>query len=287
VRPLVAILALLAGCASERDLYHWGVYEDSVREALQDPGGRKAPERIRILSADIDRAKAEGRKVAPGVHAHLGYLHSLAGDRESAVRELESEKELYPESAAFVDGRIGRPIDVAGAPRANEPRSILVLPNAEGALDPDAKCGWLPTITRPLAERGYYVFPVAVVDAMLRENGSAAPDELRERFGADAVLYVDVVDWGPSLHDLQIELTVTLEARLVDLPSGTELWRGTSSVIRGSNEGSLFDAIVSDVTPATVDPMPGLARQASWALVHSREGLLPGPRRMQEKPSAP
>jgi hypothetical protein len=106
LRPLVAILLLLAACSSERDLYHWGVYEDTVREALHDPGGQKAPERIRILSADIERAKAEGRKVAPGVHAHLGYLHRLAGDRDSAARELAAEKELYPESAVFVDGMI-------------------------------------------------------------------------------------------------------------------------------------------------------------------------------------
>jgi hypothetical protein len=108
VRPSPAILLLLAACAPERDLYHWGVYEDSVRETLRDPAGPKAPERIRILSADVERAKAEGRHVAPGVHAHLGYLYSLAGEREPALRELAAEKELYPESAVFVDGLIGK-----------------------------------------------------------------------------------------------------------------------------------------------------------------------------------
>lgn len=293
MRALVAILAALASCASERDLYHWGAYEDSVREALQDPGGKKAPERIRLLSADIERAQAEGRRIAPGVHAHLGYLDSLVGNRESAVVELRAEGRLYPESAVFVERRI-RELDAsapaepqAAAVLAHTPRSILVLLRTGGALDADVRTGWLPTITRPLAERGYYVFPVAVVDAMLKSTSSFSPGELRDLFGADSVLNVDVVDWGPSVHDLQIEIRVSVEAQLVDLRSGTELWRGTGSVVRGSSEGSLFDAIVRDVTPATVDPLPGLARQASWALVNSREGLPPGPRRLQEKPSAP
>jgi hypothetical protein len=169
---------------------------------------------------------------------------------------------------------------------AHMPRSILVLPMSvggldgglDGGVDPEAARAWLPTITRPLAERGYYVFPVAVADAILEEHGSSSRRELRELFGADAVLYVDVVDWGPSLHDLQLETKVTLAARLVDLSSGAELWRGTSSVVQSAGERSLFDAIVSGPEPVTTEPSIGLARQANWVLVHSPEGLLLGPR---------
>ena len=38
---------------------------------------------------------------------------------------------------------------------------------------PDVKAtySYLSTVTRPLAERGYYVFPVAVVDQVLKDNG--------------------------------------------------------------------------------------------------------------------
>lgn len=108
MRSLAAVLLLASACSSERDLYRWGAYEDAVRESLHDPGSEKAPERIRILSADVEQARREGRRVPPGVHAQLGYLHFVTGNRESAVIELSTEKELYPESSAFVDGLIAR-----------------------------------------------------------------------------------------------------------------------------------------------------------------------------------
>jgi hypothetical protein len=176
---------------------------------------------------------------------------------------------------------------------AHMPRSILVLPPVAETLDADAPYSWLPTITRPLAERGYYVFPVAVVDAMMKEDGLRTPSEMRrvppqhllEEFGADAVLYVDLPDWGTSLHDLQLETKVTVAARLVDLRSGTELWRGASTVVQDAGGGepgvpsvSFFDALVNGIPRAPADPSIGLARQASWSLVHSPDGLLLGPR---------
>ena len=43
------------------------------------------------------------------------------------------------------------------------PRSILVLPPLNNSLEPVAPYIYLSTVTRPLAERGYYVFPVAVI----------------------------------------------------------------------------------------------------------------------------
>ena len=41
------------------------------------------------------------------------------------------------------------------------PRSILVLPPLNESAEVLAPYSFLSTITRPLAERGYYVFPVA------------------------------------------------------------------------------------------------------------------------------
>ncbi len=62
--------------------------------------------------------------------------------------------------------------------------------------DSVATYGWLSTVTRPLAEAGNYVFPVAVVDELLRQNGMQTPgemhtvplDKVREIIGADASL---------------------------------------------------------------------------------------------------
>ena len=80
--------------------------------------------------------------------------------------------------------------------RERKPRSILVLPPLNESVDVDATYSWLTTATAPLAETGYYVFPVAMVDAFMKDNGMPSAGEMREVslaklgevFGADAVL---------------------------------------------------------------------------------------------------
>ncbi len=51
--------------------------------------------------------------------------------------------------------------------RQHMPRSILVLPPLNKSVEVNAPYSYLSTVTRPLAECGYYVFPVAVIDAFL------------------------------------------------------------------------------------------------------------------------
>jgi hypothetical protein len=51
--------------------------------------------------------------------------------------------------------------------RQHRPRSILVLPPLNESTAVEATYGYLSTVSRPLAERGYYVFPIEVVDRFL------------------------------------------------------------------------------------------------------------------------
>src|SRR5210317_1864170 len=60
----------------------------------------------------------------------------------------------------------------------SRPRSILVIPPLNNSIEVNAPYIFLATITRPLAEKGYYVFPVAVIDAFLKENGLPTPAEM-------------------------------------------------------------------------------------------------------------
>jgi hypothetical protein len=100
-------------------------------------------------------------------------------------------------------GCASQPRDYASY-RAHLPRSVLVLPPLNQSVEVDAPYRYLSTISRPLAEAGYYVFPVAVVDGVMKENGLPTPGEMhavslekiREVFGADAVLYVTIEDYG-------------------------------------------------------------------------------------------
>ena len=98
--------------------------------------------------------------------------------------------------------------------RQSRPRSILVLPPLNNSPDMQATYGFLSTVTQPLAESGYYVFPVALVDQTFKENGMVNPgemhqaplDKLREIFGADATLYITVTEYGPVYRILSSDI---------------------------------------------------------------------------------
>jgi hypothetical protein len=64
--------------------------------------------------------------------------------------------------------------------RAHPPRSILVLPPLNESTAVEGTYGYLTTVTRPVAERGYYVFPVAVVDQFMKENGLPTANEMQQ-----------------------------------------------------------------------------------------------------------
>lgn len=104
----VALLPLLiAGCGSP-GLFEWGAYEDSVYRLCATPDSADIDADIQRLSELVERAATNERPVGPGVHAHLGFLYSLAGDDDSAAAALLAEKDAYPESAVFVDGLLAR-----------------------------------------------------------------------------------------------------------------------------------------------------------------------------------
>src|SRR5215203_5425701 len=96
-------------------------------------------------------------------------------------------------------------------------RWILGMPSLDELPATNASYDYLSTVTEPPAERGYYGFPVAMVDVMMRENGLPTPGEMHdvslsklgEVFDADAVLYITVKEWGTSYHVLESATTVT------------------------------------------------------------------------------
>jgi len=179
--------------------------------------------------------------------------------------------------------------------RQSKPRSILVLPPLNNSPDMRATYSFLSTVTQPLAEAGYYVFPVALVDQTFRENGllnpgemhQAPPAKLREIFGADATLYITVTQYGPVYHVLSSEIRVTANAKLVDNRNGQLLWQGeaTASDSEGGNNnsgglvGALVVALVKQVISNVGDQGHPVARNASKRLLEVKpNGLLYGPR---------
>jgi hypothetical protein len=105
-----AALAAVAasGCTQQRYIYRWGIYEDLVYDMYAKPGKADPGTQVARLSEDIERTQAEGKRVPPGVHAHLGYMYYLQGNRDAAYAEFVTERELFPESATFIEGILQR-----------------------------------------------------------------------------------------------------------------------------------------------------------------------------------
>lgn len=174
----------------------------------------------------------------------------------------------------------------------SKPRSILVLPPLNESVDVNASYIFLSTISKPLAEKGYYVLPVAVIDAFLKENGLPGPEEmhqvplekLRENTGADAVFFVTINNWGQKYQVISSTTTVDASARLVDMRSGEQLWHTDIKLSQGSSDGggglagAIVGALVEQIVDSKFDQTKPVSLQASTnAINNKKRGLLPGP----------
>jgi hypothetical protein len=155
----------------------------------------------------------------------------------------------------------------------------------------EATYGYLSTVTFPLAELGYYVFPVAVVDQFLKENGLPTAGEMHqvplnkvaEITGADAVLFVTLQQYGTKYQILNSATIVRAKASLVDTRTGLLLWQGEGmaeedSAGTGNIFGDLISAAVTQAIKTGTDAAHGVCRAANTRLFTTKDqGLLYGP----------
>ena len=180
-----------------------------------------------------------------------------------------------------------RPYDYTNY-REHPPRSILVLPPLNQTTAIEGTYGYLSTVTLPLAEMGYYVFPVAVVDQFLKENGMPTAGEMHEISlpkvaeitGADAVLFVTLQQYGSKYRVVNSTVTVQVKAKLVHTRTGILLWEGEAlAETDSSGTGNiLVDAIAAAVVQAInskTDPAHDVSRQANETLFHTEDRGLP------------
>lgn len=149
---------------------------------------------------------------------------------------------------------------------SHQPKSILVLPARNTTTSVDATDHFRYTITRPLAEQGYYVFPVHLVDAFLKAENITDPEivrqipvkKLKEIFDADAVLYVDINTWDTGYTVFSSNVDVGLSFSLVDTKTGEEIWQNNAYAysyqgLDGNNglAGLIVSAIVTAANTGT------------------------------------
>lgn len=177
--------------------------------------------------------------------------------------------------------------------RESKPASILVLPPLNSSVDVAATSAVLSHATLPLAESGYYVMPIALMEETFRQNGLVTPEDihdvpaskLREIFGADTALYMTVKEYGAKYIVVASTVTVDIEAALVDLRTGTKLWSGQKLVSYASGSGGgilgmLIQAVVDQVVNNLADRSYDVAGMTSQSLLAAGQpgGILYGPR---------
>ena len=179
--------------------------------------------------------------------------------------------------------------------KQSRPKSLVVLPALNHSPDVNAVASVMSRVSYPLAEAGYYVLPVALVTETFRQNGldnaediqAVAPEKLREIFGADAALYMEIQSYGTSYLVVISDTVVDVSARLVDLRDGKLLWQGSakaSSAENRSNQaglaGMLLQAVVEQIADTVADQGHVIAGVTSQRLLAPRspDGMLYGPR---------
>jgi len=187
--------------------------------------------------------------------------------------------------------------------RAANPRSILVVPVVNNTTNVEAPGLFLSTLPIPVAERGFYVFPVNMVKRVLEDEGLSDPNlvhtadtgRLCNLFGADSVLYVSIEAWTAQYMVFSTQVTVEFDYVMKDGKTGDTIWKEHKRVVYapqqqsggGSPLASLVAAAVqAAVTKATPNYMP-LARQANAEVINTPGVGLPAGPRSKEYGKAP
>jgi hypothetical protein len=176
--------------------------------------------------------------------------------------------------------------------REAKPRSILVLPPINQSTDVRGTYSYLSTVTMPIAEKGFYVFPVAVVDQMMKENGLPSANEMhqasikkiREIMSPDAILYLTLEKYGSTYVVVDSQTTVTVSGKLISAITGDVLWEGKASATPSSSAsnsgvaGMLVAAIIKQAVASSTDEAHKVSAQANQMLFLGEDtGLLNGP----------
>ena len=179
--------------------------------------------------------------------------------------------------------------------KQSRPVSMLVLPPLNETPEVLAPYGVLAQATQPLAEAGYYVMPVSLMDETFRQNGlgnaaeihDVSAQKLHEIFGADAAVYIRIKRYGTTYAVISSETTVSAEARIVDLRTGQLLWQGSAAASSKESEGANQAGLVGLLVKALVNQILGTATDASYRyagiasqrlLSPRKDGVLYGPR---------
>ncbi len=176
--------------------------------------------------------------------------------------------------------------------REAKPRSILILPPTSNSTDIRATYSYLSTVTMPVAEKGFYVFPVVLVDQLMKENGLPSADEMhqasvkkiKEIINPDTILYLRIEKYGTKFVLVNSVTEVTVSGKLVSTKTGEVIWEGRAAAQSDSNSGgggllgSVITAVVAQAVNSSTDQAHEVSSAANQMLFYNQgTGLLNGP----------
>lgn len=142
------------------------------------------------------------------------------------------------------------------------PRSILVLLPKNDSPEVKAASAILANSVAPLGEAGYYIFSPALSYEVFKQNGVTEAHDIHELpinklkniFGCDAVLYINIDNFGSNYKLINSQTAVIFDAKLVSAKTGNVLWqKENTGYIEDSNNntgGGLIGLFVNMVVAA-------------------------------------
>lgn len=146
---------------------------------------------------------------------------------------------------------------------AETPRSILVVPVINHTNEVDAANLFLTTLAVPLSERGFYVFPTNATRNLMEAEGlgdaglvhTTQTSTLAQVFGADAVLYVEVLKWETNYNVFNSDVQTAMLYTLKSGKTNEVLWQDEQSYTHSyaANSGNFLVDLVATAVSAAVD----------------------------------
>ncbi|BCE00356.1 DUF799 domain-containing protein [Marinicellulosiphila megalodicopiae] len=181
--------------------------------------------------------------------------------------------------------------------KKSSPKSILIIPPLNDSVEVNAPYVFLSTISKAVAEKGYYVFPVAVIDNYFKQNGlpttaemnNASVEKLVEHLNPDAIMYIRINRWGQKYQVLDSTSVVNSELTLVDSRTQEIIWQSNavasmSNTVAGGDTfleiivSAMISAIFGQIVGQLVDNTQQLSYEANNRSVNNGQtGLLDGP----------
>lgn len=184
---------------------------------------------------------------------------------------------LLPLSIAVILSACGtttpkQPYDYSKFQHSN-PRSILVVQPTNSSVDVKAPYAVMAQSTKPLAESGYYVFPVVLVNQTFKENGlnegaeiqTVELKKIQQVYNPDAILYMDIDNYGTKYQVINSSTTVSIKAKLIDAKTADTIWSGSEQITVNSND-NYQQGFLKAVTSALVSQIKDKVKDTAFDL---------------------